>query len=108
MLSLRTMENSAIYTAGWSRKLVLLAAFFVSAASHAAEPVEPEVVITPRDGGQFKEYRIDGALYMIEVIPAKGPPYYLLDTDGDGVLETRRQNVEPDIVIPRWKIFSWK
>ena len=68
---------------------------------------EPEVVITPLEGERVKEYRINGMLYMIEINPAKGPPYYLLDSDGDGVLETRRHNVETDVSVPRWVIFRW-
>lgn len=69
---------------------------------------EQEVVITSRSGERVREYRMHGQLFMIEIIPTKGPRYYLLDTDGDGVLETRRYNVEPDVTIPRWVILRWK
>lgn len=70
--------------------------------------LEEEVVITPRSDERVKEYRMNNQLFMIEIIPTKGPSYYLLDTDGDGVLETRRYNVEPDVTIPRWVILRWK
>lgn len=90
---------------------------FAAAGENSSEPpalvngdqaLEQEVVITPRSGERVREYRMHGQLYMIEIIPTKGPRYYLLDTDGDGVLETRRYNVEPDVTIPRWVILRWK
>lgn len=72
------------------------------------QALEQEIVITPRSDERVREYRMHGQLFMIEVIPTKGPRYYLLDTDGDGVFETRRYNVEPDVTIPRWVILRWK
>lgn len=93
---------------------------FVAAEGNNNEPLPPpalvnsdqvqeeEVVITPRSNERVREYRMHGQLFMIEIIPTKGPRYYLLDTDGDGVLETRRYNVEPDVTIPRWVILRWK
>lgn len=75
--------------------------------SDGGQMPEPEVIITPLEGDRIKEYRVNGMLYMIEINPAKGPPYYLLDSDGDGVLETRRHNVETDVLVPRWAIFRW-
>ena len=68
---------------------------------------EAQVTIVPRDDGQVKEYRVNGVLYMIEVVPSKGPSYYLVDTDGDGNMETRRQSAVPTLQIPRWTILKW-
>ena len=73
----------------------------------SGEPLEPEVTIIQSDRGTLQEYRVNGQLYMIKVIPTKGFPYYLVDTDGDGSLETRRNDLDPGFLVPRWVLFSW-
>lgn len=67
----------------------------------------PEVTIRKRDGQEIKEYRINGVLYMIAIKPDNAPVYYLIDTDGDGELETRRRELDPNIMIPSWTLFRW-
>lgn len=71
------------------------------------QAMEPEVVITPRDQGRVKEYRVNGRLYMVEIVPDKGAPYYLIDTDGDGLLDNRQNHLEPDLAVPRWPLLRW-
>ena len=71
------------------------------------QALEPEVTIVQRGDKVIEEYRVNGNLYMIKITPSKGWPYYLVDSDGDGVLETRRNDLDPDVLIPRWTIFSW-
>ncbi|HFD80364.1 MAG TPA: DUF2782 domain-containing protein [Gammaproteobacteria bacterium] len=73
------------------------------------EQIEPEVVIRQREDKTIEEYRINGQLYMIKVTPRKGPPYYLIDNDGNGTLESMRTgaDLEPDIMIPHWVLFRW-
>lgn len=71
------------------------------------EELEPEVRIIERGQGRVEEYRRGGALYMIKVVPARGFPYYLVDSDGDGQLDTRRNDLDPDVVIPRWTLFRF-
>ncbi len=71
------------------------------------EEIEPEVTIIQRKDRTVEEYRVNGQLYMIKVKPAKGPEYVLVDTDGDGNLETRSSNLEPNLLIPGWVIFRW-
>lgn len=97
---------------------MMAAAMVVLAGSAAAqqpgsEPpapdqsMEPEVVITPKEQGRVKEYRINGQLYMIEIVPTKGVPYYLVDTDGDGLLESRQNQLESGLLVPSWPILRW-
>jgi len=72
------------------------------------EEIEPEVVIIQRKDKTIEEYRVNGRLYMIKVTPKNAPPYFLLDKDGDGTMESRRSaNLEPDIMIPNWVLFRW-
>jgi hypothetical protein len=76
-------------------------------AVQSGEPLEPEVTIIQRDKETVEEFRINGRLYKVKITPSAGPPYYLVDTDGDGVLETRGNNDITDINIPQWVLFSW-
>ena len=72
------------------------------------EEIEPEVVIIQRKDKTIEEYRVNGRLYMIKVTPKNAPPYFLLDNDGDGTMESRRSaSLEPDIMIPNWVLFRW-
>jgi len=71
------------------------------------EALEGQIVIRPRPGERIEEYRVNGRLYMVKVIPRKGPPYYLIDTDGDGSLDTRRDELAPDVAVPSWVIIRW-
>lgn len=71
------------------------------------EQFEPEVTIRRREGGVIEEYRVDGRLYMVRVVPAKGVPYYLVDQDGDGNLETRHHELDPNVIVPNWVILRW-
>jgi len=68
----------------------------------------PDVTIIQGDDKTIAEYRVHGRLYMIKVTPKKGPPYYLVDTDGDGNLETRRGELSEDLLIPSWTLLEWK
>ena len=73
----------------------------------ADEGLEPEVNIIKRNDAVIHEYRINGRLYMVRVVPRVGPPYYLYDRDGSGSLESRKLQLEPAPVVPNWKIHSW-
>lgn len=68
---------------------------------------EPEVRIIQRERGTVREYRVKGKLMAIQVIPKSGKPYFLVDADGDGELETRRNDLDPDFLIPGWEIKRW-
>jgi len=69
---------------------------------------EPEITITQQGKDIIEEYRINGQLYKIKVTPNKGYPYYLIDTNGDGHLNARRNDLTGDILIPQWTILRWK
>jgi hypothetical protein len=71
------------------------------------EDLQPEVKITKRGEDIIYEYRINNQLYMVKVVPRIGYPYYLVDQDGNGSLESRYSNLEPNLVVPRWIIYRW-
>lgn len=73
----------------------------------SGQPIEPEVTIVRRGDAVIEEYRAAGTLFMIKITPKVGKPYYLVDRDGDGRMETRMSEIYDDFVIPQWVIFSW-
>lgn len=73
----------------------------------AQTDLEPEVTIKHRDGETLQEYRINGRLYMIKVIPDKGREYFLIDSDGNGSLDARSDQLDPQLMIPSWILFTW-
>lgn len=93
--------------------LLLLSALLLAAPLQAEETtatsdeeLQPEVTIVRRGNETIEEYRVGGQLYMIKITPSNGIPYYLMDTDGDGSLETRRNDLENPSVV-QWRIFTW-
>lgn len=75
-------------------------------ASYQGETVEPDVTIIETEKETIYEYRVRGQLYMVKIQPQVGPPYYLLDTTGDGQLNAREDRVWNNS-IPQWVLFSW-
>lgn len=64
--------------------------------------------VTIRKGKEevIEEYRVNGQLYMVRVIPNVGKPYYLRYPDGPNGRVIRREL--DDIQTPFWKLFEWK
>jgi hypothetical protein len=71
------------------------------------ERVEPEVTIIETDEETIYEYKVKGQTYMVKIEPVVGPPYYLLDTDGDGTLDVQQDSRPPNLSVPQWLLFSW-
>lgn len=68
---------------------------------------EADITLIERPDGLIREYRVAGRLFLVEVVPRVGRPYYLVDTTGDGMLDTRRRGLGPDFVPPQWILFQW-
>jgi hypothetical protein len=73
----------------------------------SGETLEPEVTIIESEEERIEQYSTNGQVYMVKITPKSGPPYYLIDMDGDGRLETRQRGTDADVVVPQWVIFSW-
>jgi hypothetical protein len=67
---------------------------------------EPDITIIQRESQRIEEYRVGGQVVMIRIIPAKGRPYYLIDSDGDGNFETRRNDLDPPALV-QWQLLRW-
>lgn len=79
-----------------------------SAGGDADAELAPDITITERGETTVEEYRINGQLYMIKIIPKKGVPYYLVDSNGDGLLSRRMNDLSPGFLIPSWVILRWR
>lgn len=69
--------------------------------------LEAQVTIIRRADETIKEYRVNGVLTMIKVIPDFGLAYYLIDSNGDGVLESSNFMLDPHSRVPQWVLFRW-
>jgi len=69
--------------------------------------IEPDVNIIQKQDRTIEEYRVNGKLYMIKVVPTIGLPYFLMDTDGDGSLDTTQHELDSGLLIPNWILLEW-
>lgn len=69
--------------------------------------IAPSVTIQEHDNRTVQEYSVNGNTYMIKVTPTVGVPYYLVDTDGSGDMEWRRNSPGLETQPPQWSLFSW-
>lgn len=58
---------------------------------------------TESNGDTITEYRVDGRMRALKVVPSRGPTYYLYDRNGDGVVDEERDGVQPVY----FKLFEW-
>lgn len=63
----------------------------------------PQIVIRPGENEVFYEYRVNGQLMEIKVVPEVGPEYYLVPSDGGGWI----QGTESEMLVPSWVLFRW-
>ncbi|MFC3550668.1 DUF2782 domain-containing protein [Lysobacter cavernae] len=60
---------------------------------------------TVEGGDVIDEYHVAGQLRVVKITPARGPVYYLVDDNGDGVLDSSKG--EGPISPVQYKLFSW-
>ncbi|WP_193771427.1 DUF2782 domain-containing protein [Candidatus Magnetaquicoccus inordinatus] len=84
----------------------------VSELSEKLDPdsTVPETVIRRYEeynGLTVREYLINGTVFQIEVTPANGPPYYLIDVEGRGLFQERYVGFQPRLVVPQWVLLRF-
>ncbi len=68
----------------------------------------PKAQIKAPKGSHIEEYKVDGKVYMVKVIPPKPfPPYYLVDKGGTGRFTEVPQTAAEHLSVPHWVIFRW-
>ena len=89
--------------------LLIAASLFLSACASMGEdpPQVPanavESTRTEANGDVVSEYRVQGQLRMVRVQPARGPVYYMIDSNGDGRLDRSKGEVSPVY----FKLYGW-
>lgn len=73
----------------------------------AGASVVPEITVIEFEDRVVREHRAGGRLYMIQVVPKRGPAYFLVDEDGNGELESRYDDRDRRILIPAWVPLTW-
>lgn len=113
-----TVERARRYPEGPRRSRAmrlffpLLIALAVAACATTAPGDEPPVpegadrsVRTEANGDVIEEYRIAGQLRMVRVTPRRGPTYYLVDENADGIVDITRGGERISPVY--FKLFGW-
>ncbi|MCK9189821.1 DUF2782 domain-containing protein [Acidithiobacillus sp.] len=68
----------------------------------------PKAEIKVPQGSKIEEYKVNGKVYMIKVIPPRPfPPYYLEDKGGTGRFTEVPQTAAEHLSVPQWVIFRW-
>ena len=81
---------------------------YAGADAGGAPPIPSDAVASTRtesNGDVVTEYRVGGAISMVRIVPAKGPTYYLTDSDGDGRLDRTPQGTRDAPVY--FKLYGW-
>lgn len=74
----------------------------------SGETLDPDITIIRRGTKTIHEYRMDGKLYKVKIVPDIGPAYYMIDSDGDGEMEeVRNSDLEKGLNVQQWQIYSW-
>ncbi|MGB1188653.1 MAG: DUF2782 domain-containing protein [Pseudomonadales bacterium] len=75
-----------------------------SASADNDETDETVTIIADDDTGRIFEYRQNGLLMMIKVIPKVGRPYYLVPADGQPHFTDL---TEKRHLFPQWTLIEW-
>ncbi len=67
---------------------------------------QPEVRIIRKKETTIEEYRVNGRLRYVKITPSVGKPYYMVDMDGDGSVETRYNDLD-NPPINQWILMRW-
>ncbi|MEN4903940.1 DUF2782 domain-containing protein [Luteimonas sp. TWI1416] len=62
-----------------------------------------QVTRTESNGDRITEFRVAGQLRAVQVVPSRGPAYFLYDRDGDGSIDSDRD----DVPQTYFKLFGW-
>ncbi|WP_415897180.1 DUF2782 domain-containing protein [Neptuniibacter sp. QD57_21] len=91
------------------KKLLLAALLAVTPVAYAEVPPlvdedEPQITIFHEQDKTYYEYRVNGQLQEIKVVPKNGKEYYLVPAPGDGAFI---RHEESQMLIPKWVLFRW-
>ncbi len=111
--SRRLNKKKTVFTAGITVVLLGLAmqsrlgAQEIEESGFSSADLEPAVRIEQRENHKIEEFSVNDNVYMIRVTPKYGAPYTLVDPNGSGEMEWRRDTLGAEVAPPRWTLFSW-
>ncbi|KGQ19072.1 DUF2785 domain containing protein [Lysobacter dokdonensis DS-58] len=102
-------RNRPVRTLAAVAVLALVAGCATAPQDPNAPPPIPEgseqATRTESNGDIVTEYRVNGSLAMVRVVPKNGPTYYVTDADGDGRLD---RNSDGTRNVPVYfKLYGW-
>lgn len=130
----KTGENtmrSLYLKAFFSGLLLLVIARAVLAANTFSEPLPPptveevpndndsipssvpsinentDIIIIQKKDALIEEVRVDGKLRYAKITPKTGKPYYMYDSDGDGILDATETDMKK-ANVNQWILMEWQ
>ncbi len=85
---------------------LLLSPTIALSETPVSDDLDMEVTITKKHNSVIEEFRKNGVVVMVKITPKYGYPYYLIDSDHDGSLETRRNHLE-DAELVQWELIRF-
>lgn len=95
---------TALLAALVTAAVVLVMSLSATPAHAQQESMAPDITVREEEDRTIREYRVNGQLYAIEIQPAVGPSYYLIDENGDGDF---RRSENANIAVPSWVLITW-
>lgn len=91
------------------KKLLLIGLMLVAPFAQAEVPPlvdenEPQITIFNEEDKTYYEYRVNGELKEIKVVPKNGKEYYLVPGPGEGEFIRAEDS---QLLIPKWVLFRW-
>ena len=75
--------------------------------SSVPSPDSPQdVTIIQNKDATIEEVRVNGKLRYAKITPTKGKPYYLYDSNGDGVLDATENDIKK-ANVNQWILMEW-
>ena len=101
------------HAARTTRSLAILALAASMAACATVDPDAPpdvpegaeQATRTESNGDVVTEYRVNGVIAMVRIVPEHGPTYYLVDSDHDGRLDRTAHGTRDTPVY--FKLYEW-
>ena len=66
---------------------------------------QPDIRVIEKSDATVTEFRLNGRLYQVKIVPKVGKPYYLVDQSGRGDF-MRRENGD-NLTIPSWVVLEF-
>jgi len=74
--------------------------------SSVPSPDNKEVTIIQKKDATIEEVRVNGKLRYAKITPKTGKPYYMYDSDGDGVLDATENDIKK-ANVNQWILMEW-